>query len=321
MTGRVRGRPIRALTLATVVALAAFLRPFAGRAAAAGNTKYLVTYVPRDCPSYDDIFANRARNDIMESLNDLGPDSQYTSSDFEVNPVSEGLPPQTVCRPITNWRFTLGTGYQSRAVTGPWRSLSKVTDPYSTVIRTQASTPLLDRNGRRLGNPRIAGAVTVALTKQQADRASISSSLWLQGGTAADLVLTGTFSYAISGGGTTTAARATTTAPNVPVNAKPSPLSLAPGTYTISEKLPNSADSTWRLLSVRCNGQTVTARPAQVQISSGLGSVCTFTNGFTPRGSISVSKVTYGGTGISIVVINSGGAAPAQFLQHATSTH
>ncbi len=476
------------------VAVTSLLLLCAGQASAANSGGYLVTYVARDCPSFADIFANRARNDIMESLVDLGPNTQYTSGDFLVNPFSEALPPQTVCKPISNWRFTLGTGYESRAVSGPWGSLSDVSDPYGTVIRTKPSTPLLDRNGKRIAKLTIAGAVTVALTKAQAERAANVSSLWLQAGTPSDPVLTGvfpgpqyafgalrcaidalngdnvefiffpagvkhvfcyglyvsppptagtitiqkqvtgvppgdnpafpftgnlsfnpegfqlsggqsqdfaraggqtwavteggvanyalssvqcsatasgagpltstwivngatrsihlvagehvtcvyinryvppaggltiskitrggtgTFSYAVSGGGATQAAKATTNVPNVPVNAMPSLLSLAPGTYTIREMPPGSPDRTWNLLSVRCDGQTVTSRPVQIVIRSVEGSVCTFINGFTPRGSISLSKVTLGATGTATFVINSGGDKPMRFVQQATTT-
>ena len=37
-----------------------------------------VTIAARECPEYTDITANRARNDIQESLEDLGADTPYT---------------------------------------------------------------------------------------------------------------------------------------------------------------------------------------------------------------------------------------------------
>jgi hypothetical protein len=104
---------------------------------ASAQALYSVTYVARSCPSYDAIYANRARNDIQESLKDLGPDSPYPSDKpFLVEPDIESMPPQDRCSPIPDWQFTLGTGYQSRAVVGVWGALSKVTTPYSTVIQT-----------------------------------------------------------------------------------------------------------------------------------------------------------------------------------------
>jgi hypothetical protein len=94
-------------------------------------------------PSLRRHFANKARNDILESLEDLGPDTQYDNSGQLVNPTAEGIPPQNVCKPLVGWEFTLGTGYQSRAVSGPWGSLSKVTNPSSS--RPRAVPPVAGR--------------------------------------------------------------------------------------------------------------------------------------------------------------------------------
>ena len=107
---------------ALFVACVALAIPAAAHAAGSG---YYVTFVARSCPAYTDIFANKARNDIQESLKDLGPDSPYNTVSTLVNPVTESLAPQTACSALPDWRFTLGTGYQSRAVTGPWGSLSR----------------------------------------------------------------------------------------------------------------------------------------------------------------------------------------------------
>jgi len=162
-----------------------------GQASAASG--YYVTFAARDCPAYTDIYANKARNDIVESLEDLGPNTQYGSSGALVGPSYEEIAPQTRCKPLPNWKFTLGTGYQTRAVTGKWGSLSKVNGPYSTAIVTQAQTPLLDNHGDPVGSQTVPGAVTVKLTSQQASQASKSSSLWAQGGTPTDPVLASEF--------------------------------------------------------------------------------------------------------------------------------
>jgi uncharacterized repeat protein (TIGR01451 family) len=146
----------------------------------------LVTYAARSCPAYTDITANLARNNIQESLRDLGADTLYTSGE-PISPAKEQAG-QPNCTPIADWRLTLGTNYQTRAVDGPWGSLSKVLNPYATSIVTQASTPLLDSHGRATG-AQLPGAVTVALTDDQAKRATTSSSLWVQGGTPGDPVL------------------------------------------------------------------------------------------------------------------------------------
>ena len=146
----------------------------------------LVTFAARWCEDYPDISANRARNDIQESLRDLGPDTLYRAGET-VAPDKE-LAGQPRCGPLPGWRFTLGRGYQTRAVLGPWGALARVTSPFDTAIVTQPSVPLLDLAGRDTGTT-IAGAVTVALTDAQAALAARSSALWLQGGTPEDPVL------------------------------------------------------------------------------------------------------------------------------------
>ena len=177
----------RFVAAAVVVAAVAVATP--GSASAAGSG-YFVTFVARSCPSYSDIFANRARNDIQESLQDLGPDSPYnTNGESLVDPRVEGSPPEDACSPLPNWEFTLGHGYESRAVSGPWGSLSKVTDPFSGSIVTQVSTPLYDQYHQRIGGQVIAGATTIELTDEERQQASVSSSLWAQGGTPQDPVL------------------------------------------------------------------------------------------------------------------------------------
>ena len=175
-----RGQRLAAVAVALLVACVALVAPGAARADGSG---YYVTFVARSCPTYTDIFANKARNDIQESLKDLGPDSPYNTVSTLVNPVTESLAPQNVCSSLPDWRFTLGTGYQSRAVTGPWGSLSKVTDPFSSSIVTQDSTPLYDQHHAPIGSQQIAGATTIELTDAERQQASSPSQLWAQGGT------------------------------------------------------------------------------------------------------------------------------------------
>ncbi len=467
--------------------------------AQSSGSGYYVTFAARWCPSYSDIFANRARNDIVESLEDLGPDTQYGNSGALIDPEYEDyIPPQTDCHPLPGWEFTLGTGYQSRAVTGVWGSLSKVTNPFSTSIVTQDSTPLLDTNAQPVPGESLAGATTIELTNEERQQASTESQLWLQGGTPTDPVLAqkfpgpeygfgtlrcatdnlngdnveyiffpagvthvfcyafyvkpppttglitivkrvvgapaganpsfpftgdisfnpggfqltdggstdfyraggvtwtategpvdgyrldsiscqavtpsgapgtstsdvsgstvsinlvalehvtctftnsyvppsggltiqkltrggvGGFSYVVtptSGSGAADHATATTTEPNVPVDAEPSPLTLAPGTYSIRERAPSSPDGTWRLRSVTCNGQSdTTTRPVQVTIVSGAATTCLFTNTFIPRGVISLAKITLGNIGRVNFQVSSVSGPPADFLQTALTS-
>ena len=461
--------------------------------ARAQGSGYFVTFAARVCPDYSDIYANKARNNIVESLKDLGPNTQYGNSGLLVNPAYEDQPPQTNCSSLPGWRFTLGTSYQSRAVTGDWGSLSKVTNAYGTSVVTQDSTPLLDNNAQPVAGKTVSGAVTVELTNAQRAQAS-NSSLWVQGGTPTDPVLAqpypgpeygfGTlrcatdnvngdnveyvffpsgvrhvFCYAyyvkpppttgvitirkqVSGapsganpafpfngsisfdpngfqltngasmtfyraggsdwtvtegavdgyaltslvctnaagtpvstfdisGGTATihlaalsnvtctytnhyvpptggltirkithggvgqfsfdvtpvgagpvhTVTATTTQQNVPVNAVPSLVDLAPGTYRIDEHVPDTNKGDWNLDSVNCNNaRRSTTRSFEVTITSGTQVTCLFRNSFTPAGAISIAKVTEGAVGRVAFVVQPLQGSPTQFLQSATTT-
>jgi len=163
----------------------ALIAPAASTAATSGSGAY-VTFAARVCPDYADITANKARNDIQESLRDLGPDTPYSGGDTVDAATEERVQP--TCKPLPNWSFTLGRSYVTRAVSGPWGSLSIVTNPFSTSIETATSVPLLDSLGRPTGD-QLGGAVTIELTNEQQRLAARSSSLWVQGGTPADPVL------------------------------------------------------------------------------------------------------------------------------------
>ncbi len=179
---RVSGR----LGVATALIVLAVAAPASAQSGSGSGLK--VTVAARQCDRYTDIFANRARNDIMESLKDLGPDTPYVAGEA-ISPTKEDLSPQSRCRPLPNWTFTLGSGYRTRAVSGVWGSLSIVTSPFSSpAIVTQATTPLLDNAGRPTGDT-IAGATTVELTQTQANLAAQANRLWLQGGTPTDPIL------------------------------------------------------------------------------------------------------------------------------------
>jgi len=109
----------------------------------------LLTVVARVCPTYRDVMANNARNNIQESLEDLGPDSVYAPG-APVNPDIEAREHPN-CSGLPGWRFTLGTGHQSRAVAGPWGSMSRVTGQFSPTIETRESVPLLNDHGQGTG--------------------------------------------------------------------------------------------------------------------------------------------------------------------------
>lgn len=143
-----------------------------------------VTYVARVCDSYSDIMANKARNDIQESLFNLGPDSTYPSGGI-VDPSAEqaGSP---ACRPLSGWRFSTGRGITGKSPAT--ENLSTVTSLFRSDIVTEASTPLLDAHGAPVlgpgGQPEtIEGAATVQLSAAEAAWAQAGRTVWVEGGT------------------------------------------------------------------------------------------------------------------------------------------
>jgi hypothetical protein len=141
------------------------------------NIVYSVTIAARGCSEYTDIMANKARNNIMESLRDLGKDSVYNDGQPHagqaVDPSIEE-PNNPACHPLNNWQFTLGNGIDGTKV----QNLSRVANP-STISAPTATVPLLDDQGQPTGT--LEGATTVVLTADQVD-ASTHQGLWIQGG-------------------------------------------------------------------------------------------------------------------------------------------
>jgi len=165
------------LLLAPVAAGLSLAAAPAAQAATSGS--YLVTFVARQCPTYQDITANLARNNIQESLQDLGANTAYTSG----QPISPSVetPHQPNCTALSNWQFTFGNGINGHT---PGTNLSRVSNPVSPSFTTQASVPLLDTGGNPTGSS-IAGAVTTTLTQAQVTAAG-QHNLWVQGGTPTD---------------------------------------------------------------------------------------------------------------------------------------
>jgi uncharacterized protein DUF11 len=159
-----------------------------------------VTIAARWCPTYDDVAANRSRNNIQESLRDLGPDTPYKTGE-NVNPATEQLPPQDACTPIPQgtargWEFRLGHSIDGAKDVGDWGSLSKVAGPFSPdrTIVTQASVPDRDQHGNPDSTkPAIPGATTIELSADEAFQAAGGKDgkqqLWIQGGVPGDPVL------------------------------------------------------------------------------------------------------------------------------------
>lgn len=154
-------------------------------AAAPRSSGLLLTLAARQCPTYTAITANKARNNIMESLRNLGADTPYKSGEIVDPEVEERVQPE--CSPLPDWSFTLGSSYATKAVTGPWGALSIVKGQLREPLVTKAETPLLNSLGEPTGQ-NIAGAVTFELGPKEA-QLSPSGSLWVQGGTPTDPIL------------------------------------------------------------------------------------------------------------------------------------
>jgi hypothetical protein len=157
--------------------------------AAPGPKPYTVTLAARTCPTYTDIIANRNRNNIQESLEDLGPDTNYTGGEV-VNPAKEAAAPQDNCSPLTGWNFQWGTGITGKSPSTA--NLSTVTGQNS-IATTTASVPELDASGNDTGRT-IEGAVIYPLTDAQITQAG-NGSLWIQGGTKAAALGDGSLSF------------------------------------------------------------------------------------------------------------------------------
>jgi len=164
-----RGIPAR---FGTLVAAALAIGPTVAHA----QTGYTMTLVARECAQYTDIMANRARNNIQESLEDLGADSVYTDGQ-PIKPSIEDA--NDNCAPMAvPWTFTLGRSIGG-ADTGTWGRLSFVGGVFRSVTTTLAGVPELGPNGVPTGGT-IPSAVTIELTS--AELAQTNNQLWLQGG-------------------------------------------------------------------------------------------------------------------------------------------
>jgi hypothetical protein len=159
-------------------ALAVMLAPGAG-AAVGLQPPLSITYVARQCAAYTDVMANKARNNLQESLRDLGPDSTYgPGAAITVADEDAGSP---ACTPLPGWGFTTGTGITGKSPAT--LQLSTVVGTLRSGIVTETSVPELDSSGQPTGR-QVAGAVTVNLDAAEA-MAAARNALWVQGGTPA----------------------------------------------------------------------------------------------------------------------------------------
>jgi hypothetical protein len=145
-------------------------------------TRYQVTFVARSCAGYAQVMANRVRDNSGESAAPLGRENQYDDAQ-PVDPDVEGKN-SGGCQALGGWRFTLGAGHQRKGL------LSTITGAPTEVGPTVAEIPLLNATGRPVNGRSVAGAVTATLTGDQI-RLAGQRQLWVQGGTPADPLLTG----------------------------------------------------------------------------------------------------------------------------------
>ena len=144
-------------------------------ATSSSNDNYKVTLVARVCDNYSDILANTARNDIMESLHNLGGNSQYLGGgNWPVRPAAEDAGTQAGCAPLNDWTFTMGSGMISGTSANP-----SIVSGKSGSAKTTASVPALNDNGTPSGQ-NVAGAVTVDLGAT--NPGPKDSQYWVQGG-------------------------------------------------------------------------------------------------------------------------------------------
>jgi len=181
--------PISSLTFTyhKIAGFPSFQLWFAGENTPAQD--YKVTFVARQCPTYSAVMANKARNNIAESLETVGVDSLYVGPNAgPVRPPVEDLAAtgQSVCTPINNWTFATGTKIAG-SDTGTWGKLSKVGVGGGDTVRilhTQNSVPELDQFGTDTGRT-IPGAVTFNMTAADIANAA-ARKYWVQGGAPGD---------------------------------------------------------------------------------------------------------------------------------------
>ncbi|MET7425320.1 hypothetical protein [Dactylosporangium sp. NPDC005555] len=148
-------------------------------ASVSASLRYRITFAARSCGSYDDVMANRVRDDRLEAASVPGRANAYKDGQA-VDPAVEAAN-GAGCAALPGWHFSIGPGQERKG------ALSTVTTPAVDSGETVAQVPLLDAVGRRT-DAMLDGAVTLQLTPEQAS-ASAHRQLWVQGGTPADPLL------------------------------------------------------------------------------------------------------------------------------------
>ena len=161
---------------------------------------FFLTIAARQCPNFQAVRANIARNNIQQSLYNLGANSPYTSG-TQLRPQTEAAT-NPACGNLVGWKFTLGSGIDG-TLAGTWGNLSLISGPLAAldpathqpvpVPATQTAVVDRDSDGDPIDGSAIPAAVTVELTNKQARNASAgkaagesSTALAIQGGTLTD---------------------------------------------------------------------------------------------------------------------------------------
>ena len=109
----------------------------------------------------------------------------------------------------------------------------------------------------------------------------------------------GDFGFSVTGGGASLSASATTSLPEFASLAEPADqlAQLPNGTpYRVEEELPESdGTGTWRLARVTCGAAEQEVTGGGITVTA--PQACTFVNQFTPKGRLTIDKITLGGTG------------------------
>ena len=137
---------------------------------------------PRACARLRAITANRARNNIQESLRDLGANTPYGTPRRTARLIPNLVDPRSRpsssrrrsgCRPLAGWKFKLGTGIVGRPTSASGARSRASPAPTTTHDHHASSAPLHEPVPRAASTPRmLAGATTIELTEEQRRQSS-----------------------------------------------------------------------------------------------------------------------------------------------------
>ena len=173
----------RRWSLAATLAAMGLIGGLATPPSALATHEKLLTLAARVCPSFAAITANTARNNIMESLENLGADSPYKPVGVDPEghgPRRRGGGPAQL-RAARQLELHARQGLPDAGGERQLRLAQHRQDPIFRTVTSEASVPLLSDLSADTGRT-IQGAVTIKLSDDEVAQAN-SSNLWVQGGT------------------------------------------------------------------------------------------------------------------------------------------